>query len=195
MEPERPHAIDRIVAASRALLASEGVAGLSYRAVAREAGVSAGTVAYYFESRADLLEAALDRHHDRLAELAAPLLALTPDQLGANLDAVGALVRFAFESRDDVRLRLATWISSWELPSRRSDAVSALLVKATARLGSDRWSDAERRVIMQALVYATQRFAASSSNDLRAVTGLEQDDAARELVEKTLTRVVERLFT
>jgi TetR/AcrR family transcriptional regulator, regulator of biofilm formation and stress response len=71
-----------ILDAVLAIVAREGVAGASHRAVAAEAGVSPAAVTYYFGSRADLLRAALDHFVDaevaRLGALAEGLAGLPP---------------------------------------------------------------------------------------------------------------------
>lgn len=62
----RPRAADsvqthgRIVAAMRASIGETNKASMSLRAVARRAGVSLGTISYYFPTRAALLQAALE---------------------------------------------------------------------------------------------------------------------------------------
>lgn len=50
---------ERIVAVARAHFAAHGFAGTTLRAVAREAGVDPALVRYYFDGKADLLEACL----------------------------------------------------------------------------------------------------------------------------------------
>jgi AcrR family transcriptional regulator len=52
---------ERILDAVVALLARHGIAGVSIRAVAREAGVASGLVGYYFEDKTELIRAALRR--------------------------------------------------------------------------------------------------------------------------------------
>ena len=52
---------ERILDATVAMLAREGIAGVSMRAVAREAGVALGLANYYFDSKTALVAAALER--------------------------------------------------------------------------------------------------------------------------------------
>jgi len=89
------------------LLAESGVHQLGYRSIAREVGLSPGTVAYYFSSRDELLEAVLERHHERFATLAEPLLRMPPELVHESLGGLRGLVRLAF-----IRVRLARRWSS-----------------------------------------------------------------------------------
>ncbi len=189
------HVVDRILEAARAILERGDLSQLTFRAVAREAEISVGTLAYYFVSRAELLEALLDPHHDAFAKRAAPVLGLEQGEIGVHLDEVRALVRFAFENQANVRLRLATWMQSWGLPPDRADASSALLAKATEKLQSSRWSREERLVALQLLVYGTQHFAALAPDELARVTTLTSEEDARALVEATIERIVVRVFS
>jgi AcrR family transcriptional regulator len=189
------HVIDRILDAARTILQRDGVTQLTFRAVAREAGISVGTLAYYFESRARLLETVLDVYHDDFAAMAQSVLDLEKDEIEENLEAIRALVRYAFDHQADARLRLATWMTEWKVPSDRADASSALLHRATGQLGSDRWSPAERLVVMQMLVYGTQNFAAIAPEELCRVTTIESPTEARQLVEATIGRMVSLLFS
>lgn len=52
---------DAIVDAASTLLAKEGVAGLSYRRVASQVGISPGTMTYHFKDMCKLISAALAR--------------------------------------------------------------------------------------------------------------------------------------
>ncbi|MCP2259208.1 transcriptional regulator, TetR family [Streptoalloteichus tenebrarius] len=63
--PADPHRRERIIAATEAVLREHGIAGLTHRAVAREAGVPLGSTTYYFASLDDLLKAALHRLVER----------------------------------------------------------------------------------------------------------------------------------
>lgn len=64
-----------LIDATLRIVASEGVSGVSHRAVAREAGVPATAAAYYFDGIDDLLAASLTQAMDediaRMRELAA----------------------------------------------------------------------------------------------------------------------------
>lgn len=59
MTPRDPHRRQRILDAARALIPAHGIAGLTHRLVAAEAGVPVGSTTYYFADLADLTEAAL----------------------------------------------------------------------------------------------------------------------------------------
>ena len=63
---------ERILDATIAVLAREGIAGVSMRAVAREAGVAVGLANYHFDNKTELVCAALRRIGDQDMELVAP---------------------------------------------------------------------------------------------------------------------------
>ncbi len=63
---ERP---EQILDAVLRLLVDQGVAGVSHRAVAREAGVAHGLVGYYYEDKVGLIAAALRRIGEEDVEL------------------------------------------------------------------------------------------------------------------------------
>jgi AcrR family transcriptional regulator len=70
----------RILEAALDLLSRHGIAGVSMRAVAREAGVALGLVNYYYDDKTTLIRAALHRvdEHDLL--LVTPDPSATPDE-------------------------------------------------------------------------------------------------------------------
>lgn len=76
-----------IIDSAAAILASEGHAALSLRAVAAATGIRLGNLQYYFATRADLVAALLDRQLDaalhRLGDILAP-----PVDAGAVVDAL-----------------------------------------------------------------------------------------------------------
>jgi AcrR family transcriptional regulator len=189
------HIIDRILEAARTILQRDGVSQLTFRAVAREAGISVGTLAYYFESRAKLLETLLDAHHDEFGKMAQSVLELKKDEIEENLETIRALVRYAFDRQADNRLRIATWMVEWKIPPDRADSSSALLHRATSGLDTDRWSPVERLVVMQMLVYGTQIFAALAPEELCRVTTVDSPAEARQVVEATIGRMVSLLFS
>jgi len=66
----KPDRRELIIDAVLAVLARDGIAGVSMRAVAKEAGVSSGLAGYYFDGKTGLVQAALrrigDQDHDLL---------------------------------------------------------------------------------------------------------------------------------
>ncbi len=98
---------ERILDATLAVLARKGIAGVSMRAVAREAGVALGLASYHFENKTALICAALRRIGDRDQELVTPPPGVPPDEqlrhcLRLALDA-------AFLTRGYLGLRLQLW--------------------------------------------------------------------------------------
>lgn len=88
------------------LLASEGIAGVSVRAVAREAGVALGLVHYYFGDKTGLISAALKRVEEQ------DLLIVDPTGADAERRLRSALRRVAdaeFLTTEYLSLRLQLW--------------------------------------------------------------------------------------
>tara|TARA_B100001750_G_scaffold237761_1_gene243366 strand:+ start:3926 stop:4534 length:609 start_codon:yes stop_codon:yes gene_type:complete len=183
------HAIDRILDAVRSLRAG-GDSALSYRTIARKAGLSSGTVSYYFASRAALLEAALDRHHARVAELLSPFLdkaGLGPGPLARRL------TKYAFANQGDIRLRLSAWVESWSLPATRRANVDQVLRRIGERFPLDRWTKEEQRVIVQSLGWGAQRFAALTDEELCIYVGVDDPAEAQRIVVETMGKLAEAL--
>lgn len=89
------------------LLAEDGIAGVSIRSVAREAGVAHGLVGYYYEDKVALIVAALRRIYEQDVAMVAP----DPGR-GAEERLRAALRRVAAEeflTKDYLTLRLQLW--------------------------------------------------------------------------------------
>lgn len=70
----------RILEAALDLLSRYGIAGVSFRAVAREAGVALGLVNYYYDDKTTLIRAALHRVDEQDLLLVAPDASAEPDE-------------------------------------------------------------------------------------------------------------------
>lgn len=90
-----------------ALLARDGIAGVSMRAVAREAGVALGLVHYYFDDKTTLIAAALRRVEEQDLLIVEPDAALSPERrLRAALRRVAAP---EFLTTEYLSLRMQLW--------------------------------------------------------------------------------------
>lgn len=97
----------QILDAVLAVLARDGISGVSMRAVARQAGVALGLMNYYFADKTSLIAAALRRLGDQDAQLVEPQEGLPPrEQLVRSLRRV---VGDEFLSGDYLALRLQLW--------------------------------------------------------------------------------------
>lgn len=89
------------------LLAEHGIAGVSIRSVAREAGVAHGLVGYYYEDKVGLIRAALQRIEEQDAALLAPQSDSSPEErLRASLRRVADK---EFLTTEYLSLRLQLW--------------------------------------------------------------------------------------
>ncbi len=104
---ERPDRQELILSAVICIIGRDGLAGVSVRSVAREAGVAHGLVNYYFDDKKGLIEAALRRVEAEDLELLEPDAALTPeDQLRTVLRII---VQPEFLTTEYLALRLQLW--------------------------------------------------------------------------------------
>lgn len=149
--PINRSADDRILDATLAVLAREGMAGVSMRAVAREADVAVGLANYYFENKTALISAALRRVGEQDAALVAP--ARVGDDPGEHLHrSLRRALDPAFLARDYLSLRLQLWALAGVEPEyaeinraaqkRYLDGLADLILSARPRL--DR-ADVEER--------------------------------------------------
>jgi AcrR family transcriptional regulator len=115
----RAATIDRVLAATIDCLVERGYANTSTRHIARRAGVTVGALQHHFDSKADLMAAAMQRLGDRIADdflAAAPTVGDDEERLAVLLDRMWAVHRSPlFEAgielwvaaRTDARLRTA----------------------------------------------------------------------------------------
>lgn len=98
---------EQILEAVLRVLGRDGISALSIRAVAREAGIAAGLVGYYFDDKATLIRAALQRMGEQ------DLALLDADPSLSPQDQVRAVVRRVagaeFLTTEYLSLRLHLW--------------------------------------------------------------------------------------
>lgn len=98
---------ERILDAVLSLLSQRGISGVSIRAVAREAGVALGLVAYYYDDKVSLIAAALRRIEEQDIALIAPDPGMEPEKrLRLALRRIAAP---EFLTTDYLSLRLQLW--------------------------------------------------------------------------------------
>ena len=129
-----------LIEATLAVIERDGVAGVTHRAVTREAGLPATSAAYHFASIDDLLEASL-LHADQVATTALARCA-------ADSDPVGALARWVAAECCGHRVRLTAeyelYLYAARTPSMRSAAarwltdLSALVAQWTSNVQMQR---------------------------------------------------------
>jgi AcrR family transcriptional regulator len=136
--PDRPDRQQQILDAVLAVLARDGIAGVSVRAVAKEAGVANGLAGYYFEGKAGMVEAALHRIGEQDVELLTPRPGTDPET--AVRQALGRVASPRFLTTEYVTLRLQLWALARVDPSfaeinsaahhRYLDALAGLIAAA-----------------------------------------------------------------
>ncbi len=158
--------------------------GISMRKVAERAGVSLGTLQYYFETKAGLLEACLDAYHRRLQVLGGELIAHAarqpPDQIREFIEhAMRQSFRFVRAEKALIELRLLTNALQGELHPRRQHLfmkqVMSTGAKALApKVGLD---EIELRLTVQSLISMLLRMALLSPGERESLTGQKGADA------------------
>lgn len=113
MSPARAKAEDRpdrraqIIDGVLTLLARDGIAGVSMRAVAREAGVALGLVHYYFDDKTSLIAATLRQVEDQDLDIVRPDPGLPPEE--RLLVALRRVSDPEFLTTEYLALRLQLW--------------------------------------------------------------------------------------
>ncbi len=187
---------DQIVRAVLEVLEETGIHKLSVRAVAARAGVSTGTVQYYFVSKDELLEACLDEYYERLSEEGRQLLALVPTD-GRDIIEMGArrLFRFAVRERRLVELRLAMNSSQGQLHPRRQPEFMGTLIRSVAKALAPHVevSEGDTRLAVQAMAFMVVRFALLTDSEMMELCDAEGEEG-RKVVEDFVVRSARRLI-
>lgn len=142
---ERPDRREDILAAAISILGAQGLAGLSMRAVAREAGVALGLVNYYYDDKTTLVAAALKRvEADDLALVSPDDRLQGPERLDR---ALAQIMRPEFLTTNYLALRLQLWATAQADPEfgrinataqrRYRKQLAQLIVDAIPGVGTD----------------------------------------------------------
>lgn|GEM_PF-1630249 len=185
-DADSANTIDRILAAAREVVGEVGADACSFRAVAQRCDVSVGTISYYFQSKAELLEACLDAYYDAVGELVTSLLADIAERVDT-IDAedpswasffcehvLGELVRFHRRRRSDLWLRMRNNQRERELPKvRQMQALGPYLnlLDDTLAPHTPHLTSLQRRLHVQTLTYAVTRFSVIDDEEFRVITG------------------------
>ncbi|WP_158070226.1 alpha/beta fold hydrolase [Amycolatopsis regifaucium] len=111
--------------AAISVVASEGLRGLTYKAIDDEAGVATGSTSFYFRTRKELLQGVAERiaeHELAGAEtmLASPAM-VTPSTIDQTADTIaGALLQWLGPDRKRTKARLEIWLQAAEQPELRT---------------------------------------------------------------------------
>lgn len=156
--------------------------GISMRKVAERAEVSLGTLQYYFDNKAGLLEACLDGYYERLGALGTELLGQVGDHehvTGVIEHAARTFYRFVQEEQALIELRLVTNALRGELHPQRQDHFMGQVIGAAAKALAPRVAldETELRLSIQSLVSMFIRMALLSDGERENLTGRTGDEA------------------
>jgi len=188
-----------LAAALREIDATDPPTGISVRKVAERAGVSLGTLQYYFAKKADLLEACLDDYHERLRGLATSLMqkALGSDPPLAGRAFVETVVRafhrFTRENRGLLHLRIITNVVNGELPERRRNSMlGQQLGSAVKVLAPDVGIPAEDIALtVQVFAIGLSRVALMSDDEREMVMGSTDDEVHEDFLVRMACRLLQ----
>ncbi len=176
-----------IVQSAIGVLTEHGPNDVTLRRVAKESGLSMGTLTYYFSNRLELVEACLDVHAQHITGgIMAFHAAATSGDVDAALihDQVGRLVDIAFADRMFLQLRAASLGEKQKYhPTRLADHVLPNLELAATTLGQAlNVEPLQMRLATLTFNYAIARYAVLSDEELVALVGIADPDAARKAV-------------
>jgi AcrR family transcriptional regulator len=184
-DPAKTH--EAIVESAVAVLETHGPTQVSLRRVAKESGLSMGTLTYYFSNRHELIEACLDVHYQHVQR---GFLEFHAALTGGTVDArvihehVGRIIDIAFADRAFLQLR-ATSLGEMQRyhPTRMQAHLLPALEMATTTL-ADAIGAKPLDVRLAALTfnYAVARYAVLSDDELRLLVGIADLDRARAAV-------------
>ena len=167
---------ERIVESARTLLETLDPADISLRAVGRHAGVSTGTLTYYFSNREALLEAVLDVYYEKLEALVVELVTEAPGQKDASAfieSAIRRLYQLHWQERRAMRLRSATRTAQGELPENvQSRFLNKFAGKGALGLSAlTGVSEARGRFAIQTVTYLIMRYVLCSDSEIAQALG------------------------
>ncbi|MDI1446676.1 TetR/AcrR family transcriptional regulator [Polyangium sp. 6x1] len=189
---------NRIVSAARQELVEtdDGDVDVSVRQVATRAGVSLGTIHYYFPTKESLLEACLDTYYERFGALVvelAPLTTQTDTRAGIE-QAVRRIYCFAVAERQSLKLRAKLNAELGRLEPQRARHVRGPMLDGFASLIGNMGGlgVAEARLTIQTMTGVIMHLALLADADLEQIAGAG-GEAGRRIVEDHVARVALRL--
>lgn len=193
---------DAIVAAARTLLfteSDESTAEMPMRRIAALAGVSYGTLSYYFPTKEDLLERCLDAHYERLSALVQDLFTrangAARDPVGFVEHAARQFYRFALEDRAEMLLRNATNAKRGTSEYGRVDLLGHYLDGgATVLALLTESSEAQARLAIHSVMTLIVRYVTLSDADLVAILGAASESARGKLEDHVVEAAVSLAF-
>jgi AcrR family transcriptional regulator len=192
----------RIVAAAREELVDDEQGGIdvSVRSVATNAGVSLGTIHYYFPTKGSLLEACLDAYYEALgkvaAEVATRIQSATRETAKEAIgEGVRSIYRFELSERARLRLRATNNAHRGRLhPDRHLHVRGPYLDTFTALLAPLVDADAEEiRLTFQTLTFSVMQYVLLSDEEIVQIAG-KSGDEGRRVLEDHVVRVGTRML-
>ena len=185
----------RILAAGSRLFATAGVDGCSVRELARDVGVSVATIHHHFGSKHGLHEACVESMYEELAGLQGVLLGVIEEGREDVLEiVVRRCWRFARNHQLQLRLLMRQVVSVGGLDAARRQShmlpFLELGAQALAQIGGG--EPGRMRLVLQSGINLVVRYALGNEEEIRALTGLNGDEAER-AIEDHLVAAIEAL--
>ncbi len=176
---------DGIIRAALSLLEEHGdAAEVGMRAISQRAGVSTGTIRYYFLTKEELFEACLDEFHGRVGGLTLELAT----RIGAGVEGAALIrwaarraYRFMLDEPHLVGLRMISTARRGELHPRRQSEVLSAQIGALADLLAPHvgLTPIETRLAVLSLNSVCVRLARLTDAELVALIGASGEDGRR----------------
>ena len=187
----------RILDAATVRFASQGLAGVSIRTIATDAGVNSALISHYFGSKVGLYEACLSEVYEALAQWESALLDQTPTT--TNLEQwVTHVVRMglSFVRAHASSLRMVTRevLGHGDFgESRRENVLVPFLEKGSHLIASLNGATIDEiRFGLQSMVFLLVRYGLSSEEDVRAIFG--SSDGAEAALESHLVNIAQLML-
>lgn len=161
-----------IVESARRLLENSGPEALGIRQTAKEAGVSTGTVTYYFRSRAALIEVLLEKYHQIISDLQEEFADLATKYPHEPVKAIKAMLPSVYEKcRDNqalITLVSITQLQHGRLPSR----FDGMLLRAAETFASFvGTTPAQLSLLIQSVGFSLARYAMMEDKEICKLVG------------------------
>lgn len=182
--PPAPTTPDRILDAALASFGTRGYEATSLDAIAAQLGVRKQTILYHFPSKADLLDAVIDRSATELADTLERALA----KAGPGWARVEAVVRSVFRlaARRPELLGLLREVGRLGPPAatRLSEAMAGLVARATAWLEAEMEAGNVRRQEPRLLLLSAYSAVIGVATEVEVLRALGVEPTARSLVRR-----------
>ena len=177
---------DKILEAARALVEEHGRQALSFRKVAERAGVSVGSVQYYFSAMGQLLDALTDPWHEGLTTIIQGVIKELPtaaDRQSLLVEMCIDIHRLAIAHRQLLLTRRLDTLERGELADRRREPALRWIERGSKMAAALVGGDAKRWALtMTAIEHLLVGFALSDRAEIVGACAEDVEDFLRDAI-------------